>query len=237
MNLQQFHNKVNESDIDSVFNQRIGLFTEKMIPIDVEKKYYNSPGEIIFLSNGFIYAIDANGNIKPMSNKVNDTIINKYFADRLLLYSKALQQRHNICISELQELKLKYNHKDKIGKKYFYHQTTDTIYSLDIGTFEWLICDLKLVYTMFENGYIIDTTQVDRRLITNSSVGRICLSEFGIFDKDLVKIKYNFGGYDTHYYCTKNKQVYGTVHDTGHTYEVPAKYRDDIVNNLTRYIK
>lgn len=184
------------TNIQDKFNEYINQFiNSNMIVLgqktnnevgSLSREFVRTNSQVQFYANGRVYTIDPLGNI---TNEPQKPFVDKYYQDHMNLHIKNLKKKYDIFYNRLVELKLNWRH-DKIdNKKYYYYQSNDLIYSLDVFLSEWTAHEIDSTYQKFSNAYVIKTDKVSQQdLIFNSgSVNYTALYEYGLKDSDLVE--------------------------------------------------
>ena len=187
--------------LKKTFKEAIDKFIDTSIPLSVKDNF------IYFITeSNQLYGFDISKNIlfEPTSvNKVN--LINGsmeiYFTDDV---KKSLEDKAKIKFSDLVELSLKTNYREKyIGRKFFFSNTEQRIFVWSLTSTKWERSDVDALRHIFANNEIL----IDSSTIKKSEKAK-SLEDLGIEFNDLEEISLRFKDASIHYYHTKLNKVY-----------------------------
>jgi len=212
--------------LKKTFKETLDKFIDTSIPLCSKENF------IYFISeSNQLYGFDTSKNIlfEPSSvNKFN--LVNKsmetYFTDDV---KKTLEEKAKIKFSDLVELSLKINYREKyIGRKFFFSKAENRIYIWSIVGGKWEKSDIDTLRHIFSNNEIFtDATTVKRSEKAKS------LDDLGIEFNDLEEISLRFRDASIHYYHKKLNKIY-SLNIASSVWYIPT---DSVQKQLLSHVK
>lgn len=188
-------------ELRKIFHEKLNKFLESCIPLS-EKDHL-----IYFISESSqLYGFDSTKNIlfEPTStSKFNliQTSMDTYFT---LDVTKSLEERTGVKYTDLTELQLKSNYRERyIARKFFFCKTDSRIYIWSMVTGKWEKSDTDSIRHIFANNEIL----LDPSILKKTSKAK-SLTDLGIEFNDLEEISLRFRDASIHYYHKKLNKIY-----------------------------
>lgn len=198
------NNKPSVESLRKDFKETMNTFLDACIPLGSIENYLH------FMStSGQLYGFDTKRNIifEPNASnkyKLIDEYIDVYFTNDI---KKSLEERIGLQFSDLVELLLRPNQKEKhIGKKFFYSKSHNQIYIWSMTTSKWEKSDVEQIKYYFKNSEVFET---NAKPIRSMPVGSVeSFDDFGIEFEELQEINERFRDASIHYLHPKTNKIY-----------------------------
>ena len=212
--------------LKKTFKETLEKFIDSSIPLCSKENF------IYFISeSNQLYGFDTSKNIlfEPSSvNKFNliNNSMETYFTDDV---KKTLEEKTKIKFSDLVELSLKINYRERyIGRKFFFSKTEKRIYVWSMVSGKWEKSDIDALRHIFSNNEILNDYTTAKKSEKAKS-----LDDLGIEFNDLEEISLRFRDASIHYFHKKLNKIYSLNIASGVWY-VPT---DSIQKQLLSHVK